>query len=577
MFFRQKIFDNDNKLSIYYLHTGNIPGISKGGEKMKKLKALIVMCLATAMLVGCGSGTAASDTYVFSSELDIKNLDSSDADDGMSFNAMHACIDGLMGLDEEGNITEAIAESYEVSDDQMTYTFHIRDNANWANGTPVTANDFVYAWQRILKNKGNYAYMLGSDGASIKGADEILAKMGNKTELTDADFANFGATAKDDKTLVVELTKPVSYFTELMTFPCYYPINQEFCEEKGDQYAKSAANVLSNGAFIMKDWQPGKQATFEKNEDYWNADAVKISNLVMNLVQDPQTAATSFKNGETDFAPINSELVDQYKNDDSYVSFNEGYLFYLEINEKNTDLANIKIRQAISKAIDREDLANNVLKDGSKAAAGFVPRELSVSSEGTDFRDDAGDYDVTKYNLEEAQKLFAEGLSELGKDSITVRLTYGTDESPMDQMAEYLQNALTKLNGLNIEMVATTKQDRIYNKMANGDFDIACTRWGPDYGDPTTYLNLCLDGNANNYGKYYSEEYENIMSKVRTEANADTRWQYMIDAEKVIMTDLPDIPVFEKGTSALENKKVTGLVHRPVGVPYTFTYVEKAE
>ena len=181
---------------------------------MKKLKALIVMCLAAAMLVGCGSGSVANDTYVFSSELDIKNLDSSDADDGMSFNAMHACIDGLMGLDEEGNITGAIAEKYDVSVDQKTYTFHLRENANWANGDPVTADDFIYAWQRILKNNGNYAYMLGSDAASIKGVDEILAKMGSQKELTDDDFANMGVTAKDDKTLVVELTKPVSYFDE---------------------------------------------------------------------------------------------------------------------------------------------------------------------------------------------------------------------------------------------------------------------------------------------------------------------------------------------------------------------------
>lgn len=544
---------------------------------MKKLKALIVMCLATAMLVGCGSGSVGTDTYVFSSELDIKNLDSSDADDGMSFNAMHACIDGLMGLDKEGNIVGAIAENYDLSEDKLTYTFHLRENANWSNDTPVTADDFVYAWQRILKNNGNYAYMLGSDGAAIVGVDEILAKMANKETLTDADFEKMGVKAVDDKTLEVKITKPISYFEELMTFPCYYPINKEFCEEKGDQYAKSATNVLSNGAFVMTDWQPGKTATFEKNDKYWNADAVKIQNLVMNLVQDPQTAATSFKNGETDFAPINSQLIDQYKDDNSFVSFNEGYLFYLEINEKNTDLANNKIKQAISYAIDRDDLVNNVLKDGSKAAKGFIPRELSLSSTLSDFRDDAGDYEVTSYNLDKAQQLFAEGLKELNKTSITVRLTYGTDESPMDQMAEYLQNALTKLNGLNIEMVATTKQDRIYNKMANGDFDIACTRWGPDYGDPTTYLNLLLDGNSNNYGKYYSEEYEEIMDKVSTEANVDARWQYMIDAEKVIMADLPDIPVFEKGTSALENKKVTGLVHRPVGVPYTFHYVEKAE
>lgn len=545
---------------------------------MKKLLSLMICALMAVSLVGCGGGSSSDpDTYTFSSELDIKNLDSSDADDGMSFNAMHACIDGLMGLDKDGNITEAIAESYQVSEDGKTYTFKLRDNANWSNGDPVTAQDFIYAWQRILKKNGNYAYMLGSDAASIVGVDEILEKMGNQEELTDADFENMGVSAPDDKTLVVNLTKPVSYFTELMTFPCYYPINEKFCEEKGDQYAKSAENVLSNGAFVMKTWEPGKTATFEKNDKYWNADNVKIKNLVINIIQDLQAAATSFEGGETDYAPINSELVDKYKDNESYVSFNEGYLFYLQLNMENENLQNAKIRQALSLAINREDLVNDVLKDGSKAASGFVPRELSISPSGTDFRDDAGSYDVTKYDLKKAKTLFAEGLKELGKSSITLRLTYGNDEAPMDQMAEYLQNAFSKLDGLTIEMVATTKQDRIYNKQKNGEFDIACTRWGPDYSDPTTYLNLLLDGNANNYGKYLNTEYEAVMDKVQNEADVTTRWQYMIEAEKIIMEDLPNIPVFEKGTSALENKKVSGLVHRPVGVPYTFSYVEKAE
>lgn len=541
---------------------------------MKKLKALIAACLAVTMLVGCGGGnTSDAKVFTFSSELDIKNLDSSDADDGMSFNAMHACIDGLMGLDENGEITYAIAEDHQVSVDQLTHTFKLRD-AKWSNGEAVTANDFVYAWQRIIKKSGNYAYMLGSDGAKVAGADELMKKAASLPEgqtLSDEDLATLGIKAEDDKTLVITLTNPVSYFEELMTFPCYYPINEAFCEEKGDQYAKSAENVLSNGAFIMKTWEPGRQATFEKNENYWNADAVKLEKLIMNFPVTPEVAATTFDNGETDYGFINSDLVDKYKGSESYETFNEGYLFYLSINFKNTDLQNYNLRKALSLAIDRDDFVTNILKDGSKSAAGFIPRELSTYK-GKDFRDSTETY--TSYKLEEAQTYLDKALQELGKSEVTLRLLYGTDESPMDDLATYLQGKFTSLKGLKIEMVATTKQDRIYNKQSKGDYDLACTRWGPDYGDPTTYLNLFISDNGNNYGKYNNAQYDALMDKIATNTDAGTRWQQMIDAEKVLMDDLGVIPVFEKGSSVLCNQDVTGLVHRPVGVPYTFNYVD---
>ena len=144
----------------------------------------------------------------------------------------------------------------------------------------------------------------------------------------------------------------------------------------------------------------------------------------------------------------------------------------------------------------------------------------------------------------------------------------------MDIFATYLQNSFSKLDGLNIEMVATTKQDRIYNKQKNGDFDICCTRWGPDYADPTTYLTLAITGNSNNYGNYSSADYDAIMDKVASESDAQTRWDYMIQAEGILMNDYGYIPVFEKGTATLQNTAVSGLVVRPVGVPYTFQYVE---
>ena len=539
---------------------------------MKKLFSMVLCAMMALTLAGCGGSGDDSSTYTYSSELDIKNLDSSDAEDGCSFTALHAIIDGLMKPAKDGTTTYGIAKSSEVSEDGLTHTYKLRD-AKWSNGDPVTANDFVYAWHRIFKNKGNYYYMFCDGIANIAGAQELSDKIDAEQDLTDDDLNSLGVKAVDDKTLEVTTTTRVSFFDELMSFPCFYPINEKFCEKQGDKYGKSADSILGNGAFVMTNWEPGSVAEFEKNDKFYAAKDVKIDKLVMKLVQEPKVAAQSFEAGETDFAIINSDLVDKYKKDESFKNISEGFLFYIQPNLENSDLANLNVRKALSLAINRKDLCENVLKDGSQAASGFVPSGLSISPEGKDFRDEADTY--TSYDKKAAQAALDEGLKELGKSEITLRVTYGTDESPMDVFATYLQNALSKLDGIKVEMVATTKQDRIYNKQKNGDFDLATTRWGPDYGDPTTYLTMGISTNGNNYGKYTNSELDALMDKVANESDANTRWQEMIDAEKIMMDDLCYIPVFEKGTATLQNKDVKGLVIRPVGVPYTFQYVSK--
>ena len=539
---------------------------------MKKLFSMVLCAMMALTLAGCGGSGDDSSTYTYSSELDIKNLDSADAEDGCSFTALHAIIDGLMKPAKDGTTTYGIAKSSEVSEDGLTHTYKLRD-AKWSNGDPVTANDFVYAWHRIFKNKGNYYYMFCDGIANIAGAQELSDKIDAEQDLTDDDLNSLGVKAVDDKTLEVTTTTRVSFFDELMSFPCFYPINEKFCEKQGDKYGKSADSVLANGAFTMTNWEPGSVAEFEKNDKFYAAKDVKIDKLVMKLVQEPKVAAQSFEAGETDFAIINSDLVDKYKKDESFKNISEGFLFYIQPNLENSDLANLNVRKALSLAINRKDLCENVLKDGSQAASGFVPSGLSISPEGKDFRDEADTY--TSYDKKAAQAALDEGLKELGKSEITLRVTYGTDESPMDVFATYLQNALSKLDGIKVEMVATTKQDRIYNKQKNGDFDLATTRWGPDYGDPTTYLTMGISTNGNNYGKYTNSELDALMDKVANESDANTRWQEMIDAEKIMMDDLCYIPVFEKGTATLQNKDVKGLVIRPVGVPYTFQYVSK--
>ena len=540
---------------------------------MKKLFSMVLCAMMALTLAGCGGSGDDSSTYTYSSELDIKNLDSSDAEDGCSFTALHAIIDGLMKPAKDGTTTYGIAKSSEVSEDGLTHTYKLRD-AKWSNGDPVTANDFVYAWHRIFKNKGNYYYMFCDGIANIAGAQELSDKIDAEQDLTDDDLNSLGVKAVDDKTLEVTTTTRVSFFDELMSFPCFYPINEKFCEKQGDKYGKSADSILANGAFTMTNWEPGSVAEFEKNDKFYAAKDVKIDKLVMKLVQEPKVAAQSFEAGETDFAIINSDLVDKYKKDESFKNISEGFLFYIQPNLENSDLANLNVRKALSLAINRKDLCENVLKDGSQAASGFVPSGLSISPEGKDFRDEADTY--TSYDKKAAQAALDEGLKELGKSEITLRVTYGTDESPMDVFATYLQNALSKLDGIKVEMVATTKQNRIYNKQKNGDFDLAVTRWGPDYGDPTTYLTIALSTNSNNYGKWSNSEYDQLVGQVGVESDVTKRWQEMKDAEKILLADYAYIPVFEKGAATLQNPKVKNLVIKPCRT-ISFEYVEKTE
>ena len=542
---------------------------------MKKYVSLLLCFLMIFSLAGCGGNSKEdTSTYTYSSELDIKNLDSSDADDQCSLRAIHAVIDGLMKTDKKGNITYGIAKSKEVSEDGLTHTYKLRKDAKWANGDPVTANDFVYAWHRIFKNKGNYYYMFADGIASIQGAQELSDKIDAGEELTDDDLNSMGVKALDDYTLEVKTTVRVSFLDELLAFPPFYPINEKFAEKQGNKYGKSAKTILGNGAFTMTNWEPGSVAEFEKNESYYDQKHVKLNKLVMKLVQEPKVAAQSFEAGETDYAPINSDLVDKYKDDEAFKQVYDGFLFYISVNFQNSDLANLNVRKAISLAINRKDLCENVLKDGSQAAKGFVPSGLSISPEGKDFRDEADTY--TSYDKKAAQAALDEGLKELGKSEITLRVTYGTDESPMDVFATYLQNALSKLDGIKVEMVATTKQDRIYNKQKNGDFDLAVTRWGPDYGDPTTYLTIALSTNSNNYGKWSNSEYDQLVGQVGVESNVTKRWQEMKDAEKILLDDYAYIPVFEKGAATLQNPKVKNLVIKPCRT-ISFEYVEKTE
>lgn len=522
-------------------------------------------------LVGCSSGTsdtaasAERKTLNLAKENDVITMDSTLATDGMSFEVINMTIEGLETTDENGDIVPALAESYDVSEDGLTYTFHLRD-ASWDNGDPVTASDFEYAWKDAASDPtSDYAYIFGTDGACIKGAGEAMGNPENKDALA--------VKAKDDKTFVVELERKTPYFVSLTTFPPFYPVNEAFATEQGEQYGLSADTLMACGPFKLVNWTKGNSLKLEKNENYWGADDVALEEINISIVPEPSSAALAFENGTTDYARLNSSLVDKYKDNPAYKSVLGSFLWYLQYNLDNPDLQNENLRKALAYVVDRDNLTQNVLKDGSIPAEGFVTRQLSNGPDGKDYRETTEGFFLERGEDTKklAQEYFEKAKKELGKDEITLRFLFEPSD-PSKSAAEFMQSEFASLDGLNIEMVSQEKNVRLKTQQ-NGDFDLVLTRWGPDYADPTTYLNVLVPGGSFNFGKYDSDAYKKALDEAANASTDEARWDALKKAEKIAMKDVAVAPIFQTGASDLLNPSVKHLVDNPVGVPFVYKYV----
>ncbi len=483
--------------------------------------------------------------------------------------------DGLMQMDADGQPVPAIAESYDLSEDGTVYTFHLREDAVWSNGDPVTAADFVFGWQRAVDPAvaSEYAYML-SDIGQVQNAAEIIAGEMDKSEL--------GIKALDDYTLEVTLNVPVSYFLSLMYFPTFYPVNQAFYESVGDTFATSPETTLSNGAFVLDAYEPAATAFhLTKNPDYYNADSVQLAGLNYQVIQDSQQALMSYQTGDLDITLVNGEQVDQVKDDPEFTTIGAGYLWYVSPNmDAVPELANLNIRLAMTFALDREAITQDVLKDGSTPVYTAVPPQFATGPDGSDFAEDQPRYaDVCAYDADKALEYWNQGLSELGISSLTLDMVVDADDAPQKVAQVLKEQWETTLPGLTVNLVIEPKKQRVED-MQNGNFQIGLTRWGPDYADPMTYLSMWVSGNSNNYGLWSNAEYDAIIAECTTGdlcTDAEGRWARLYDAEKIVMDEAVIFPLYAQCNAEMVSSNVSGIEFHPVALNRVYKNAVKAE
>jgi oligopeptide transport system substrate-binding protein len=542
---------------------------------MKKFLAFMLPTILIATLFSCSAKSdtkeataSSSNTLNIMVEVEVQSLDPQVATDGTSFEVIADFTDGLKQMAADGSVVNALCESESISADGKTYTFKIRNDANWSNGTPVTADDFVFGWRRAADPAlaSEYSYMM-SDIGQIKNAVAV--------EDGSMPVDQLGVKALDAKTLQVELEVPVSYFDQLLYFPTFYPVNEEFFNKCGDTYATNADTLLSNGAFIMTDYQPAAtNFKLVKNPNYYDAAKVSLDGLNYQVIKDSQQALMSYQNGDLDIIQLSGDQVDQVKDDPDYKSIGAGYLWFLSPNiAANSDLANLNMRKAITFALDRETIVQSVVKDGSLASYAAVPNEFAYNSKGEDFTPNQSEFsDVCSFDTTKALAFFNAAKKELGKDTFEFEMILD-DTSIQQNVAAVIKEELeSTLPGITIDLKVEPKKQRVQD-MQDGNFTIALTRWGPDYADPMTYLGMWVTDNSNNYGLWSNKEYDSILEECTTGdlcTDLEGRWVAMKKAETIVMNECVIMPLYQQANADMIKPNVTGIEFHPIALNRVF-------
>lgn len=512
-------------------------------------------------------GTSDSDMVTLNLGAEPPELNSSLTTDATSADILRMTIETLTQLDSKDQPIPGAAKSWDVSSDNKTYTFHLRDGMKWSNGETVTAKDFVYAWKLAMdqSNAAEYGFIVydnlkgGEDYFNATKTPAAKRTADEKAKVTAAE-KGLGVQAVDDLTLKVEFKNPIPYALHLMSFQTYCPINQKAYESIGaNKYAKEASQIVTNGAYKISEWTHDDHITLEKNPDFWNAANISIPKVKFVMIKDTNTAMNALKGGQVDCIGLSGDQITQMKNEGQpTVSYNEGTNCYLQYNTKKKALSNAKIRKALGMAINTKSFCDDVLKDGSTIAPGLVPDSIAGANGELYAKGRTEAY--AAYDADQAKKLLDEGLKEVGLTKDTLKISFTCDDtSNAQQDAAFLQEQWKSTLGITVDLKAMPFKSRLA-AMSSGDFDMVMALWAPDYNDALTFLDMWMTDNGNNYGKYSNPAYDKLLTSAIAEADATKREKTLQDAEKMVVnTDCAVFPLYFRMRTYTCSKKLSGL------------------
>lgn len=546
----------------------------------KSSKALALSLALVLGLAGCGSagatGTVATtgESGTEDKTLDLKyslteelnSLDPNTNYSATSIGMIASCYEGLYAYQSDGTIGYGLASNVDISEDGCTYTFTIRDDAYWSNGTKVTSNDFYYSWRRLADPEMGctYAYMLITAG--VKNAMAVCYQGASLDDL--------GISCPDDSTFVVELDAPRSYFRDLLATGSYFmPINQEFCESCGDQFALDKDHTIYCGPFQMSEWEVGGTTyTLTKNPSYYDADRVTVDSIHYTLLTDSQQKILAWEKGELDQVQLTGDFIAMYASDPDLYTFGYPGLFFIAFNCEDPYFSNQNLRMAVSTAINKETIVNSILCDGSTVADYAIPADFAMDSSGVTFREHIGNPSYNTYDLTAAASYWEAAKAELGVDSIEVEFLYNED-SQLASVAAFIQSELqTNLPGMTVTLRQTSYNQRLTD-MSNGDYQFGITRWYADYQDASTYLDMWIESSNLNYENWYDEEYNDLYSQVVGELALDEEARIAAQArmEEIFMEDAAICPLYQPVFVYLRNNDYTYVYTSSGGTVTRFT------
>ena len=457
------------------------------------------------------------------------------------FTPINAMIECLYRDDENDVPQPAGAETVDISDDKLVYTFHLREDATWSNGDPVVATDYEFAWQQALNPEvaSDYAYML----YFIHNAEPYFNG--------EVEWSEVGVKVIDDYTLEVTLDNPLPYATDLFAFPTLAPINQKFYEEVGaDKYATDAEYFCCNGMYELTEWSHNSEIVFEKREEYWNADAVGPDTIVYKIITDSQAGLNSYLSREIDYTDLDSgEVVQQAEAAGFEVGVKPARSsYYLIVNTEDEFMSNQNLRLALAYAIDKQALVDTVYQNDNQPMTSFTPPAIMGANDSS-FQEalvaERGQMYPGSGDLEKAQGYLQGALEELGCTVDELNLSIDcADDSLRRNCATFLQEQWRQNLGIENITVNSMQTKQVAANRQSGDYCMSLGGWSPDYNDAINFLDLWVTDGGNNDSFWSNEEYDNLIAQATAEADEEVRQQYLFDAEEILAAEMPIIPLY---------------------------------